>query len=101
MLARIFTPPRNAMQSGKGKTGYWYLEHVPEAPKAREPLMGWTSSSDTRQQVRLRFDSKEQAIAYAEKQGLAYQVMPEPAVRAQKKSYSDNFRWGRTENWTH
>ena len=46
-------------------------------------------------------DISTKAIAYAEKQGLAYQVMPEPAVRAQKKSYSDNFRWGRTENWTH
>jgi len=63
--------------------------------------MGWTSSADMRQQVRLRFDSKDQAIAYAERQGIPYQVLPEPVVRPQKKSYSENFRWGRTENWTH
>jgi hypothetical protein len=101
MLARIFSPPRNAMQSGKGKVGLWFLEYVPETPRSRDPLMGWTSSADMNQQVRLRFESREQAIAYAEKQGIAYQVMPEPVARSHKKSYSENFRWGRTENWTH
>lgn len=101
MLARIFSPPRNAMQSGKGKSGLWVLEFVAEAPRSRDPLMGWTSSGDMNQQVKLRFETREQAIAFAQKQGIAYQVIPEPATRAQKKSYSDNFRWGRTENWTH
>jgi hypothetical protein len=101
MFARIFSPSRNAMQSGKGKTGYWLLEYLTEVPRTREPLMGWTSSADTQQQVRLRFDSLEQAVAYAEKHGLAYQVLPDAVVRPQKKSYSDNFRWGRSENWTH
>jgi hypothetical protein len=101
MAARIYRPARNAMQSGKGKTGAWILEFEALAPRGREPLMGWTSSADMRQQLRLQFDTKEQAVAYAEREGLAYTVAPEAPVRMHKKSYSENFRWGRLDNWTH
>ncbi len=101
MAARIYRPARNAMQSGKGKTGAWILEFEAEAARGREPLMGWTSSGDMRQQVKLRFDTKEQAIAYAGREGLAYSVAPEAPVRLHRKSYSENFRWGRLDNWTH
>ena len=101
MVARIYKPSRNAMQSGKGKTGEWILEFEAEARRGREPLMGWTSSAETRQQLRLQFDTKEQAIAYAEREGLAFSVAPEAPVRIHKKSYSENFRWGRSDNWTH
>jgi hypothetical protein len=101
MPARIYKPARNAMQSGKGKSQDWVLEFEQEAPKTREPLMGWTSSADTRQQVKLFFATKDDAVAYAEREGLAYTVAPEAPVRLQKKSYSDNFKFGRTGNWTH
>ena len=101
MVARIYSPPRNAMQSGKGKVGFWYLDYTPQSRKTRDPLMGWTSSDDMNQQVRLRFNSKEEAIEYAQREGIAYQVIVDPPVRLVKKAYSDNFRWGRTENWTH
>lgn len=102
MPVRIYKPARNAMQSGKGKSGYWVLEFVADAPRERDPLMGWTSSGDTRQQVKLTFDTRDEAIAYAEREGLTYQVIPEaPAGKTIRKSYSDNFKWGRTDNWTH
>jgi len=101
MTARIFKPAKNAMQSGRAKTREWQLDYEPEQPRAVEPLMGWTSSGDMRQQLRLQFDSKEQAVAYAEREGLAYSVAPEAPVRTHKKSYSENFKWGRTDNWTH
>jgi ETC complex I subunit conserved region len=101
MPVKIYKPARNAMQSGKGKAQDWVLEHEAEAPRSRDPLMGWTSSADTRQQLKLLFATKEEAIAYAEREGLAYQVMPESPARLQKKSYSDNFKFGRTDNWTH
>ncbi|MCB1378425.1 MAG: ETC complex I subunit [Alphaproteobacteria bacterium] len=101
MAVRIYKPARNAMQSGKGKSVYWVLEHVAEVPRSTDPLMGWTSSGDTRQQVKLRFDTQEEAIAYAEREGLAYTVLAEPVKRAHRKSYSDNFKWGRSDNWTH
>jgi ETC complex I subunit conserved region len=102
MPVRIYKPARNAMQSGKGKTGFWVLEHETSSPRTADPLMGWTSSADTRSQVKLTFNSKEEAVAYAEREGLAYSVVPDtPASRPQRKSYSDNFKWGRTDNWTH
>ena len=55
MRARIYQPPKNAMQSGKARTHCWLLEYEPESAKAPDPLMGWTSSSDMRQQVQLEF----------------------------------------------
>ena len=73
MTARIYQPARSAMQSVQSK-GDWLLEYEPEKPREIEPLMGWTSSADMRSQVKLRFDTKEEAIAYAERNGIAYRV---------------------------
>jgi hypothetical protein len=101
MPVKIYKPARNAMQSGKGKANAWVLEHEAEAPRSRDPLMGWTSSADTKQQLKLFFATPEEAVAYAERQGLAYTVAPEAPVRLHKKSYSDNFKFGRSDNWTH
>jgi hypothetical protein len=101
MAVRIYKPARNAMQSGKGKSGGWVVEFEQAAPRTADPLMGWTSSGDTRQQLKLSFDSREEAVAYAEREGLAYSVATVAPVRAHKKSYSDNFKWGRSDNWTH
>ncbi|CAN5512932.1 ETC complex I subunit [soil metagenome] len=101
MTARIYKPARNAMQSGKGKQDLWYLEYEPEQKRTADPLMGWTSSGDMKQQLRLVFETREEAVAYAERNAIAYRVAPEAIVRPQRKTYADNFRWGRTDNWTH
>ncbi len=101
MRARIYRPAKNAMQSGTARTKQWLLEYEPETPRTIDPLMGWTSSGDTRQQLKLSFATRELATAYAERNGLAYVVATEPPVRSHKKSYSDNFKWGRSDNWTH
>jgi hypothetical protein len=101
MIARIYRPARNAMQSGMGRADLWLLEFEPEQPREREPLMGWTSSGDMKQQLRLTFSSKEDAIAYAERRGIAYRLAEPHAPRPQRKSYADNFRWGRIGAWTH
>jgi len=101
MLARIYKPTRNAMQSGRARTKKWVLEFEPETPRAIEPLMGWTSSDDMRQQVSLDFDTREEAVAYAEANGIAFQVF-EPHVQATRpRSYSDNFRFDRKFPWSH
>jgi hypothetical protein len=101
MPVRIYKPSRSAMQSGKA-AGRWVAEFEATAPRTADPLMGWTSSADTRQQVKLFFDSSEEAVAYCEREGLAHIVLPEaPVARVIKKSYSDNFKFGRTDNWTH
>lgn len=101
MPARIYKPSRNAMQSGKGKSQDWVLEFEQATPRAADPLMGWTSSDDTATQVKLKFATREEAEAYAKRKGLAYTVQAEPVKKLQKKSYSDNFKFGRDENWTH
>ena len=101
MLARIYSPARTAMQSGKGKTGLWLLEYVPEKPKTIDPLMGYTSSGDMRQQLRLRFESREEAVAYAERNGIPFRVEEPKLPVAKRVSYSDNFAFSRRQPWTH
>jgi hypothetical protein len=101
-LARIFQPPKSAMQSGRAGTRGWVLEYEPAEAKALDPLTGWYGSGDMLGQVRLRFETREQAIAYAEGQGIAYEVEAAPARAAMKpKVYAENFRFGRGENWSH
>jgi hypothetical protein len=101
MLARIFKPARTAMQSGKAKTELWMLVYEPEAPLSVEPLMGYASSGDMLRQVKLSFDSKEDAIAYAERNGIPYQVAVDHEPSLTLQSYSDNFRFCRPQPWTH
>jgi hypothetical protein len=101
MTARIYRPAKTAMQSGEARTKEWVLEHEPASPRRIDPLMGWTSSGDTRQQLRISFDTKEEAIAYAERNGIPY-TLAEPKPRRQvRKSYADNFKFGRIGSWTH
>ena len=101
MIARIYKPARTAMQSGTANTKEWVLEYEPEQPRLIEPLMGWTSSGDMRQQVRLRFETKEEAIAYCERYRIAYQAFESSDPKRQRISYSDNFAFPRREPWTH
>lgn len=101
MVARISRPAKTAMQSGQAKAKRWLFEFEPEAARSADPLMGWTSSSDMKSQIRLFFATKEEAIAYAERKGIEYRVI-EPKERTPKTmSYSDNFKFGRIGTWTH
>ncbi|MDC7785253.1 ETC complex I subunit [Rhodoplanes sp. TEM] len=101
MIARIYKPARNAMQSGTAKTRHWVLDYEPDEPRHVEPLMGWTSSGDTRQQVRMQFDTKEEAIAFCEQHGIAYQVLEPKAPSRRTIAYADNFAYTRRGLWTH
>lgn len=101
MTARIFKPSKTAMQSGRGRTKDWLLEYEPQSAREIDPLMGWTSSNDTRSQIRLRFETKEEAIAYATRHGIPYSVQEPQGRKMIKKSYADNFKFGRRTAWTH
>jgi ETC complex I subunit conserved region len=101
MTARIYKPAKTAMQSGTAKTRSWMLDYEPAEPKEVEPLMGWTTSGDMRQQVRLHFDSKEEAIAYCERYGISYQVFDPKPLKRRVISYADNFAFSRRTPWTH
>jgi ETC complex I subunit conserved region len=100
MPARIYKPSRSAMQSGKGKSKEWFLEFERNSASSADPLMGWTSG-DTSTQVKLTFETQAEAEDYAKRNGIAYAVTPVAPVRLNKKSYSDNFKFGRTTLWTH
>ena len=101
MSARIFSPAKTAMQSGKAKTGLWVLEFDPSEPRRIDPMMGYTSSGDMKSQIRLVFETKEEAIAYAEKHGIAFRVAEPHPLKRRNISYSDNFRYDRKTPWTH
>jgi hypothetical protein len=101
MTARIYKPSKTAMQSGQAKTKDWVIDFEPEEARQVEPLMGWTSSGDMRQQLRLRFASKDEAIAYCERHGVAYQLSEAKPASRRGISYSDNFAFKRRDAWTH
>lgn len=85
------------MQSGRGMTRHWVLEFDPGAPKLADPLMGWLGSSDTRSQVRLKFGSRDAAVAFAERNGLNYRIEEPKVRRIRPKSYAENFSYQRVD----
>jgi hypothetical protein len=95
MKVRILQPSKTAMQSGRAKTQRWRLEYEIETPRRPEPLMGWISSGDTLNQVSLSFETKEDAIAFAERKGWEYTVQDPPLRRVRPRNYADNFRTDR------
>jgi len=101
MRARIYQPPKSAMQSGRAGTHEWALEFEPSSPRRPDPLMGWIGSGDTQAQVRLHLATRDEAVAYADRSGIAYDIELPPPHRFRPKAYADNFRYDRIENWTH
>ena len=101
MLARIQKPPKSAMQSGRANTRLWELVFEPASARLPDPLMGWTESTDTNGQVRLRFDTREEAVAFARRHGIPFEVSPEPKTQRIIKAYADNFAFTRKQPWTH
>jgi hypothetical protein len=101
MQARIYKPSKTAMQSGRGKTRSWVLEFNAEVNRTIEPLMGWTSVDDNTGQVQLRFDTRDEAIAYARRNNLTFTVEEAPERKRLVKSYAANFSHDRKRPWTH
>jgi hypothetical protein len=91
-IARISELERKTTQSGKANAGLWLLEFERQEPVRPDPLTGWNGSGDTRPQVRITFETKDAAIAYCEKHGLDYHLIPAPPVRMKIQAYADNFR---------
>ena len=92
MTARIYQRPKNAMQSGRANTDRRILEFDPGERQVPDPLTGWAGSGDTSNQLRLGFPTLEAAKAYAEREGLAYHIVPAPEPRLKLQAYADNFR---------
>ena len=103
MRARIYKPAKTAMSSGMAKTHSWVLEFAPATAREVDPLMGWTSSSDTQAQVRMRFKTKEEAMEYAQEHGIDAEVFEPKKRKANIRpgGYGENFATGRRVAWTH
>ncbi len=98
---RIYQPRKTAMQSGRARTSQWIVEYEPGKPQSNDPLMGWVGRGDTRNQLRMRFETQDDAVAFCEKHGLEYHLAKPQLRRPAPKSYADNFRFDRETNWTH
>ena len=101
MPVRIFQPPKSAMQSGRAQADRWYVVFEPEAGRHADPLMGWTSSRDTRQQLRLSFETLDEAVAYCERESLQFSIEEPNQRKVSAKAYADNFAFKRSLPWTH
>jgi hypothetical protein len=101
VLARIYRPSKTAMQSGKAKTKDWRLEFEPTSARFPDRLMGWTQSSDMNGQVVLSFETSEEAVAYAQKHGISFQLFAAKDPKRIIKAYADNFTPDRKFPWTH
>jgi hypothetical protein len=91
-VARIIEEQRKTTQSGKALSGRWTLEFERQQPQRPDPLTGWNGSGDTATQVKLRFDTKEAALAYAQRKGFEVHLVPAPPVALKIQAYADNFR---------
>ena len=91
-ITRISELERKTTQSGKANTGGWLLEFERVQAVRADPLTGWNGSGDTNTQVRMKFPTKEAAIAYCDKHGLSYHLIVAPPVRMKIQAYADNFR---------
>ena len=101
MLARIYRPAKNAMQSGKAKSLTWILEFEPASARFPDPLTGLTTSGGMNGQVRLHFDPKELAVEYAQKHGIPFRLYEPHEPKVVIKAYADNFATNRKQPWTH
>ena len=101
MPAKIYRPAKTAMQSGKAKTNIWVLEYEQEKARVIDSVTGFTGSGDMRQQIRLNFETQELAESYAKREGIEYRVIEPKDATRKSVSYTDNFRYTRTQPWTH
>ena len=101
MTIKIYKPSKSSMQSGLGKTKQWLAEYISEKDKTKDSLMGWNSSVDTKEQIKIFFGTKEQAIEWSKKNNEQF-ILIEPKERKIKpKNYASNFDMSRKEPWTH
>lgn len=92
MVAKIYKPSKTATQSGRNNAKNWILEFEHDGSSNIEPLMGWTSSKDTNQEVQLKFSSKENAIKFAKSNNIEYEIYDPEERNIVPKSYASNFK---------
>ncbi len=103
MVARIFKTSKTAMQSGTGNANQWFLEFEKNDYKPIDQVMNWIGSSDTTSQIKLKFETKDEAIQYAKSNNLSYFIEEgsEKKMNIRKNGYGENFDYSRRRPWTH
>ena len=97
----IYKPTKSAMQSGLATNKFWILKYISYSKTDLDPVMGWSGSNDTSKQIILKFNSKDEAIDYAELHSLKFRVLNNNPKKRKPKSYSDNFSYKRKGLWSH
>ncbi len=92
MKAKIYKPAKTAMQSGRAKYNKWVLKFLDQKNQLKDTMMGWNGGSSTVSQIELKFSSKEDAINYAKKNNIDYEVLETSERKVINKSYADNFK---------
>lgn len=92
MQARLYPQKKSSTQSGKARVGTWILEFEQLRPRRADPLMGWSGGANTDTQVKMTFPTREAAEAYAAREGLVVEVVPDTPHKLIIQSYADNFR---------
>ena len=101
MTIKIYKPSKSSMQSGQGSTKKWLAEYISDTEQVKDTLMGWNSSLDTKSQIKVFFNTKEQAIEWAKKNNYQFYVEEPHKRKIKPKSYAYNFDMSRKEPWTH
>ena len=101
MTIKIYKPSKSSMQSGQRNTKKWLAEYISDYEQVKDTLMGWNSSLDTKSQIKVFFETKEQAIAWAKKNNYQFYVEEPKIKKIKPKSYASNFDINRKEPWTH
>ena len=92
MKAKIHKPSKTAMQSGRAKFNKWVLKFSDEKNQLRDTMMGWNGGSSTVSQIELKFPSKKEAVNYAKKNSIEYEIVETSERKVINKSYADNFK---------
>ena len=92
MKAKIYKPAKTAMQSGRSKFNKWVLKFSDKKNQLKDTMMGWNGGSSTVSQIELKFSTKEEAVSYAKKNNIEYEVLETSERKVINKSYADNFK---------
>ena len=101
MTVKIYKPSKSSMQSGQMNTKKWLAEYISDTEQVKDTLMGWNSSLDTKSQIKVFFETKEQAIEWAKKNNYQYFIEDTKKRKIKPKNYASNFDINRKESWTH
>jgi len=93
-VAKISRAHKSAMQSGTDNTSAWVMQ-FDTRQRWENPCMGWCSTGDPLSNMQLRFETKEDAIAFCDKHDWDYYIEPERQAKPKSKSYGDNFAWNK------